>query len=55
MDAIAAHWRDLAGVLKEQSERETCDPRLFIDAGHVAGGLADEEERFFRDALLLGD
>ena len=53
MDEIAAGWRALAAPLKEQSERDTCEPRLFEDAGHIAAGLADREERFFRDVLAL--
>jgi hypothetical protein len=51
MDAIAARWRELAGVLKLQSERDDCAPELFVRAGRIAGELADEEERFFGDAL----
>ena len=51
--AIAARWRDVAGVLKEQSEREECDPDLFARAGMMVGELADLEEGFFRDALAL--
>jgi hypothetical protein len=53
MDAIAARWRDLAGLLKEQSERQDCDPDLFAGAGRIAGELADAEERFFSDALRV--
>lgn len=51
MDPIAAGWRDLAAVLKEQSERDACDPALFERAGELAGELALAEERFFADAL----
>jgi hypothetical protein len=51
MDAIASRWRDLAALLKQQSEREDCDPELFAGAGRIAGELADAEERFFSDAL----
>jgi hypothetical protein len=54
MDAIAARWRDLAAVLRQQSEREDCDPDLFVQAGRIAGTLADAEECFFSDALALG-
>jgi hypothetical protein len=50
MDAIAARWRDLAAVLKDQSERPECDPELFSRAGGIAAELADAEERFFTDA-----
>ena len=50
MDAIAARWCDLAAVLKEQSERRTCDPALFAQAGRITGELADAEEQFFGDA-----
>jgi hypothetical protein len=53
MDRIAEHWRDLAAILKEQSEREQCDPSLFERAGDVAGRLADAEQVFFRDALAV--
>jgi hypothetical protein len=53
MDAIAARWRDLAALLKEQSEREDCDPDLFAGAGRIAGELADAEECFFSDALRV--
>ena len=41
----------VADLLKEQSERESCDPALFAAAGRVAGELADAEESFFRSAL----
>ena len=50
MDAVAARWCDLAAVLKEQSERRTCDPALFAQAGRITGELADAEEQFFGDA-----
>jgi hypothetical protein len=53
MDAIAARWRDLAALLKQQSERDDCDPSLFSGAGRIAGELADAEERFFSDALRV--
>ncbi len=53
MDAIAARWRDLAALLQEQSDRDTCDPALFARAGAVAAELADAEERFFSDALAF--
>ncbi len=53
MDAIAARWRELAAVLKAQSERETCDPELFADAAVLTGELADVEELFFRRARSL--
>ena len=51
MDAIAALWRDLAAPLKEQSEREQCEPVLFARAARIAEELGDAEERFFVDAL----
>ena len=51
MDAIAARWRELAAPLKEQSEREDCDPELFVSAGRIAAEIADREERFFSDVL----
>jgi hypothetical protein len=53
MEAIASRWCDLAALLKEQSECETCDPALFEKAGDVAAELADAEERFFTDALAV--
>ena len=53
MDSIAARSRDLAALLKEQSEREDCEPELFAGAGRIAGELADAEERFFQDALRV--
>jgi hypothetical protein len=40
---------DLAAVLKRQSEIEACDPDLFVQAGKIAGELADAEERFFSE------
>ena len=49
MDAIAADWRGLAGILKEQSERETCSPALFEQAGKAMAALAEEETSFFSD------
>ena len=51
MDEIAAGWRGLAAVLKEQSERETCDPSLFEEAGRRIGRLAEAEQAYFEDAL----
>jgi hypothetical protein len=53
MDEIAARWRELAAILKRQSERESCDPALFASAAEVAARLADDEEGFFQDALSL--
>ncbi|MGH0031614.1 MAG: BtrH N-terminal domain-containing protein [Myxococcota bacterium] len=53
MDGSAARWCDLAALLKEQSERETCDPGLFEGAGEIAAELADREERVFREAREL--
>ncbi len=47
MATIAARWRELAAVLKEQSERESCDPELFRAAGGLMTALADEEGAFF--------
>jgi hypothetical protein len=47
MDSIAHRWVDLANVLKEQSERETCEPRLFEEAGRRMAELADLEEALF--------
>ena len=51
IDSIAARWCDLAALLREQSERETCDPELFAAAGRVASELADREARFFEGVL----
>jgi hypothetical protein len=51
VDEIAARWCDLAALLKDQSEREECDPELFAAAGRVATDLVDREERFFTNAL----
>ncbi len=53
MDRIAAGWRELAAPLKQQSEREACEPRLFAEAAEIAARLADLEEGFFRDVLAL--
>ena len=43
-------WRALAVPLEQQSERETCDPALFAEAGRQLGELAELEHAFFRDA-----
>jgi hypothetical protein len=53
VDASAARWCDLAALLKQQSERERCDPRLFARAGEIAAELAEREERLFAEALAL--
>jgi hypothetical protein len=53
MDSIASRWRDLAGVLKEQSERDDCAPALFEQGAALASELADHEESFFEQALDL--
>ncbi len=53
MDGIAARWRELAAVLKQQSERESCEPALFTTAGRLAAQLANDEEAFSRDALAV--
>jgi hypothetical protein len=50
MDAIADRWRALAVPLEQQSERDTCDPALFAEAGRQLGELAELEQAFFRDA-----
>jgi len=55
VDRIANGWRELAAVLKEQSERETCAPELFVTAGRLVSGLADAEESVFTDATTIGD
>jgi hypothetical protein len=49
MATIAERWGDLAEVLKEQSERETCEPELFREASRIAEDLADREELMFRE------
>ncbi len=46
-EAIARGWGDVAAVLKTQSERETCDPALFVEAGNRVAELADREETLF--------
>lgn len=51
IDACSASWCELAAVLQDQSERDVCDPGLFEEAGRIVGLLADDEERFFDDAL----
>ena len=53
MQDIAAGWRDLASVLKDQSERNSCDPALFTRAGGLTAVLADREEAFFEQQLSL--
>jgi hypothetical protein len=50
MDEIARSWRELAAVLKDQSERDACDPKLFEEAGRRTALLADAEESFFERA-----
>jgi hypothetical protein len=50
MDSIAERWRALAVPLEQQSERETCDPALFAEAGRQLGELAELERVFYRDA-----
>lgn len=53
MQSIGARWCDLAALLKQQSERETCDPGLFVEAGKITEQLASAEESFFVDTLAL--
>jgi hypothetical protein len=53
MSAIAARWRELAGVLEEQSEGEFCRPELFSSARAVMLEIAEAEESFFREARDL--
>ncbi len=50
MDEIADDWRALAVPLQAQSERETCDPELFAEAGRQLSRLAELEHAFYRDA-----
>ena len=53
MQSIGTRWCNLAALLKQQSERETCDPGLFALAGKITEQLANAEESFFVDALAL--
>ena len=53
MRVVAERWVDFARILEEQSERETCDPGLFEEAGRQMAGLADLEESIFRALLDL--
>ena len=53
MDEIARRWVALAAPLEEQSERETCDPALFAEAGRQLAELADLEDAFHRDAAAV--
>jgi hypothetical protein len=55
MHAIAADWRAFAGVLKDQSERELCDPSIFAAAAAAMCDLADAEESFFGDLSKLAE
>ncbi len=55
MDEIAAGWREVAALLKDQSERESCEPALFEEAGRCVALLADAEEGFFEDALRFSE
>jgi len=47
MDEISGGWREVADLLKEQSEREDCAPELFDRAAEAVARLADEEAGFF--------
>ena len=49
MTGIAERWGDLAGVLKIQSELETCRAELFGEAGQIIDDLADREETLFKE------
>lgn len=53
MEHSADGWRDVAALLEQQSDRESCDPGLFARAGEKVAALADLEEGIFRDALAL--
>lgn len=55
MERSAAGWREVAALLEQQSERESCDPGLFARAGEKVDALADLEEGIFRDALALAE
>ncbi len=50
MDAIAERWRALAEPLEAQSERASCEPALFAEAGRQLAELAEQERAFYRDA-----
>jgi hypothetical protein len=39
--------------LEQQSERESCDPALFAEAGRRLAELAELEDAFYRDAREL--
>ena len=47
--AIAERWADLAALLKEQSERDTCAPKLFERSAAVLDELAGREQSLFED------
>ncbi|MEM7410314.1 MAG: BtrH N-terminal domain-containing protein [Myxococcota bacterium] len=51
IETIVTQWQELAVPLKEQSERETCDPGLFREAGAQVARLADAEQAFFERVL----
>ncbi|HKA14382.1 MAG TPA: BtrH N-terminal domain-containing protein [Myxococcota bacterium] len=55
MDAIAERWRALAMPLEQQSERDTCDPALFAQAGRQIREIAELEHAFYRDADAAAD
>ena len=54
-DGIARDWGEVAALLKDQSERETCSPRLFGQAGRRVADLAEREEVLFGDLARIAD
>lgn len=51
MDEIAAGWRDVAALLKCQSEREHCEPALFEQSARGVASLVEAECAFFEEAV----
>lgn len=54
-DTIAQGWGEVAALLKTQSERETCQPELFAQAGARVDDLADREEALFRQLARVAE
>jgi hypothetical protein len=54
-DAIAQGWGEVAALLKTQSERETCRPELFAQAGARVDDLANREEALFRQLARVAE
>ena len=51
MASIVEGWKQLSEPLREQSERETCEPALFSEAAARVERLADAEQAFFEGVL----